>query len=165
MIKLIRKVWKHTETHTFDFKTLEKTKQSFSALFWLKKASTAGQEQSTPTNHQGLTSPPQPHSFPIKKHMGEEEKEAAKGQHRLPQLPLYDAGFTFCISDITGAKSVKSQQVWLLLGAFKVWNDLPTKKPQQACKDICSRVYTITEGNNEGELEKLNWRLIRKLCS
>ena len=68
MIKLIRKVWKHTwDTHLW-FQNSRKTKQSFSALFWLKKASTAGQEQSTPTNHQGLTSPPQPHSFPIKTH-------------------------------------------------------------------------------------------------
>lgn len=55
------------------------------------------------------------------KHMGEGEKEAAKGQHRFPQLPLYDAGFTFCISDITGAvNQSRVSKSDFCLGAFKV---------------------------------------------
>lgn len=40
------------------------------------------------------------------------------------------------------------------LSAFKVCNDLPTKKPQQACKDIGSQVYTVSDWG--GKLEELS---------
>lgn len=153
------------EIHTFDFKTLEKTKQSFSALLWVKKASTAGQGQSTPTSHQGLTSPPQPHSFPIKTQGRGGESSCQRPAQAPTASTLWRRLYILHKWHHWGKISQESASLTSVSVLSKSEMIYPQKKPQQACKDKCSRVYTITEGNDEGELEKLNWRLIRKLCS
>ena len=123
------------ETHTFDFKTLEKTKP-FSALLWVKKASTAGQEQHTHINHQELTALLHPNpNLSQSKHMeewkgkGERERSCQRLAHAPTASTLWRRLCILHKWHYWGKISQESASL-TCLGAFKVCNDLPTKIPQ-----------------------------------
>lgn len=133
-IKVNREVWKHTWDTCLWFQNQKNTtKQSLLASLWVKKARACWSEAIHTYKPSGINSPPFSTPTPVLPNQNKwkswrerkGEKEVAKCQHVLQQLLRYEVGFALCRSDVTGTRSVKSQQVWLLF--FNVYNDLPKK--------------------------------------
>ena len=97
------------EKKAISFLRLEESQHSWSGTIHMDKLSRINAPpSSTPTSIL-------PNQNKRKSWMEREgQKDLAKRQHVLQQLLGYDAGPAFCRSGITGAKPVKSQQVWLL---------------------------------------------------
>lgn len=111
------------ETHTFDFQTLEKSKPplGFPLSERCQYCWSGAIRMYKPSGVNALLHPkrnPSP-SKQLEALKGKGEKKVAKCQHVLWHLLYCDAGFAFCRSDISGAKSVKSQQVLFLSLCFQ----------------------------------------------